>query len=153
VPDQLAWSDDAGLLLVVTAGRRHPVYRAGGKPAAGALETPEGHKVLDAAFAPGTRKIAYSAYDPEGGQSSIVFAGERLQQGEGHLEDLVFSPNGAWLLTGWPEADQLLFLRLPGVSRIVAAPDIRREFDPGSIGATSFPRVAGWCCRTTEQAP
>lgn len=145
-PQQLLWSDDAGLLLVVTAGRRHPLYAAGGRPAGAALETPAGQEVLDAAFAPGTRDIAYSAYDPEAGESSIVLAGESLQQGEGHLEDLVFSPNGSWLVTGWPEADQLLFLRLPGVSRIVAVPDVRREFDPGGAGATSFPRVAEWCC-------
>lgn len=145
-PQQLLWSDDAGLLLVVTAGRRHPLYAAGGRPAGAALETPAGQEVLDAAFAPGTRDIAYSAYDPGAGESSIVLAGESLQQGEGHLEDLVFSPNGTWLVTGWPEADQLLFLRLPGVSRIVAVPDVRREFDPGGAGATSFPRVAEWCC-------
>ena len=33
-PEQLVWSDDAGLLLVVTSGRRHPVYAAGGRPPA-----------------------------------------------------------------------------------------------------------------------
>ena len=144
-PEQLLWSDDAGLLLVVTAGRRHPLYKAGGEPA-GVLETPEGQDVLDAAFAPGSRDVAYSVFDPESGASTIRLEGEQLQQGRGRLEDLVFSPNGSWLLTGWPEADQLLFLRLPGVSRIVAVPDIRREFDPGGTGATAFPRVAEWCC-------
>jgi WD40 repeat protein len=144
-PEKLLWSEDAGLLLVVMAGRRHPLYKAGGGPA-GALETPEGQDVLDAAFAPGSRDVAYSAFDPESGSSTIRLAGEQLQQGQGRLEDLVFSPNGSWLLTGWPDADQLLFLRLPGVSRIVAVPDVRREFDPGGSGATSFPRVAEWCC-------
>jgi hypothetical protein len=145
MPEQLVWSDDSRALLVVTAGRRHPLFGAGGRPS-GAVETPAGEDVLDAAFAPGTRDIAYSTYDPDSGQSSIVLGGEELQRGRGHLEDLVFSPNGNWLVTGWPEADQLLFLRLPGVSRIVAVPDVRREFDPGAAGATSFPRVAEWCC-------
>ena len=144
-PERLLWSDDAGLLLVVTAGRRHPLYKAGGAPA-GALETPEGQDVLDAAFAPRSRNVAYSVFDPESGSSTIRLEGEHLQQGQGRLEDLVFSPNGSWLLTGWPEADQLLFLRLPGVSRIVAVPDVRREFDPGGTGDTAFPRVAEWCC-------
>jgi hypothetical protein len=147
VPEQLVWSDDAGLLLVVTAGRRHPLYTAGGRSAGPALETPEGQDVLDASFAPGTRDLAYSTYDPEGDQGSIVLAGELLQRGEGRFEDLVFSPNGRWLLTGWPQADQLLFIRLPGVSGFVTVPNIRREFDPGGMGATSFPRVAEWCCR------
>ena len=144
-PEQLLWSDDAALLLVVTAGRRHPLYKAGGA-SAGVHETPEGQDVLDAAFAPGTRSVAHSAFDSETGSSTIRLGGEQLQQGRGRLEDLVFSPSGGWLLTGWPEADQLLFLRLPGVSRIVAVPDVRREFDPGGTGATSFPRVAEWCC-------
>jgi hypothetical protein len=145
-PEQLVWSDDAGRLLVVTTGRRHPLYTAGGR-AAGALETPEGQDVLDVSFAPGTREIGYSLYAPKSGQSSIVLAGERLQQGEGRFEDIVFSPNGRWLLTGWPEADQLLFIGLPGVRRLVTVPGIRDEFDPGGVGATSFPRVLEWCCR------
>jgi hypothetical protein len=33
------------------------------------------------------------------------------------------------------------------VRRLVTVPGIRREFDPGGVGATSFPRVAEWCCR------
>lgn len=145
-PEQLVWSDDASVLLVVTAGRRHPLYRANGRPGGEGLETPEGQDVLDAAFAPGTRELAYSAYDPDSGQSSIVVGDERIQQGEGRLEDVTFSPNGSWLLAGWPEADQLLFIRLPGVSGYVVVPDVRREFDPGGVGATEFPRIAGWCC-------
>jgi hypothetical protein len=145
-PEQLAWSDDSRALLVITAGRRHPVFAAGGRPS-GALETPGGQDILDAAFAPGTRDVAYSTYDLAGGQSSIVLGGEELQRGRGHLDDLVFSPNGGWLATGWPEADQLLFLRLPGVSRIVAVPNVRREFDPGGADPMTFPRVAEWCCR------
>lgn len=145
-PEQLVWSGDAGVLLVLTAGRRHPLFRADGRPVGRPLETPVRQDVLDAAFAPGTRELAYSAFDPESGQSSIVVDGERIQQGEGRLEDLVFSPNGSWLLAGWPEADQLLFIRLPAVSGYVVVPDVRREFDPGGVGATEFPRVVGWCC-------
>lgn len=144
-PEQLVWSPDGARLLVVTAGERHPRYRAGGRPA-GALETPAGADVLDAAFAPGSGDIAYSAFDPAAGRSVLVLGAERLQRVEGRLDDIVFSPDGRWLLMGWPEADQLLFLRLPGVSRIVVVDDVRREFDPGSSGASSFPRVREWCC-------
>jgi hypothetical protein len=144
-PERLVWSPDGGLLLVVTDGERHPVYRAGGRPAR-PLETPPGADVLDAEFAPGTHDVAYSAFTPADGRSVVVLGGERLQAVEGHLEDLVFSPNGRWLLTGWPEADQLLFLRLPGPSRIVVVNDARREFDPGGVGAISFPRPVAWCC-------
>jgi hypothetical protein len=144
-PEQLVWSSDGGALLVVTTGGRHPVYRQDGRPLR-MVETPRGWDVLDAAFAPGTRQLAYSAFEAEEDRSAVFLGSERLQSVEGRLEDVVFSPNGKWLLTGWPEADQLLFLRLPGVSRIVAVSDVRREFDPGSVGATTFPRVAEWCC-------
>ncbi len=147
MPEQLVWSNDASVLLVVTAGHRHPLYRPNGQPAGRGVETPAGVDVLDAAFAPRTRELAYSVHDPKSGQSSIVVGDERIQQGEGRLEDVTFSPNGSWLVTGWPEADQFLFLRSPGVSRIVAVSDVRREFDPGGVGATEFPRVVGWCCR------
>ena len=59
-PEQLVWSDDAGLLLVVTAGRRHPLYtrrrQAGrarprdaggpGRPRRGVRSGNAGHRLL-----------------------------------------------------------------------------------------------------------
>ena len=144
-PAKLVWSSDGGILLVVTDGLRHPLYRQGGRRA-GTLRTPAAHAVLDAEFAPGTRRIAYSAFDAENGRGIVVLGEERLQRVEGRISDLTFSPDGRWLLAGWPEADQFLFLRLPGVGRIVAVDDVRREFDPGSPGIGEFPRISGWCC-------
>jgi len=144
-PAKLVWSSDGGILLVVTNGLRHPLYRQGGRRA-GTLRTPAAHAVLDAEFAPGTRRIAYSAFDAENGRGIVVLGKERLQRVEGRISDLTFSPDGRWLLAGWPEADQFLFLRLPGVGRIVAVDDVRREFDPGGPGIGEFPRVSGWCC-------
>ena len=149
-PEQLLWSDDAGLLLVVTAGRRHPLYRAGGRPA-GALETPAGQDVLDAAFAPETRDVAYSGVrSRERPAARSCSAASSSSRAGGVWRTSSSRRTEAGSLTGWPEADQLLFLRLPGVSRIVAVPDVRREFDPGGIGATSFPRVAEWCCAAPD---
>lgn len=144
-PAKLVWSTDGGILLVVTNGLRHPLYRQGGRRA-GTLRTPAAHAVLDAEFVPGTRRIAYSAFDAENRRGIVVLGEERLQRVEGRISDLTFSPDGRWLLAGWPEADQFLFLRLPGVGRIVAVDDVRREFDPGSPGIGEFPRVSGWCC-------
>jgi hypothetical protein len=144
-PAKLVWSSDGGILLVVTNGLRHPLYRQGGRRA-GTLRTPAAHAVLDAEFAPGTRRIAYSAFDAGNGRGIVVLGEERLQRVEGRISDLTFSPDGRWLLAGWPEADQFLFLRLPGVGRIVAVDDVRREFDPGSPGIGEFPRISGWCC-------
>jgi hypothetical protein len=142
-PAKLVWSSDGRVLLVVTTGARHAFYRQGGRRA-GFLRTPPAHSVLDAEFEPGTRRVAYSAFDGERG--IVVLGEERLQRVEGRIDDLAFSPDGRWLLAGWPEADQFLFLRLPGVRRIVAVDDVRREFDPGSPGIGEFPRISGWCC-------
>jgi hypothetical protein len=143
-PSKLVWSSDGRFLLVVTNGVRHPFFGQGGRRA-GVLRTPAAQSVLDAEFEPGTRRVAYSAFDGESGRG-IVVLGEELQRVEGRISDLVFSPDGRWLLAGWPEADQFLFLRLPGVRRIVAVDDVRREFDPGSPGIGEFPRISGWCC-------
>jgi hypothetical protein len=144
-PAKLVWSSDGRFLLVVTTGARHQLYGQGGRRA-GVLRTPPAHSVLDAEFEPGTRRVAYSAFDGESGRGIVVLGEERLQRVEGRVSDLQFSPGGRWLLAGWPEADQLLFLRLPGVQRIVAVDDVRREFDPGSPGIGEFPRISGWCC-------
>jgi hypothetical protein len=144
-PAKLVWSSDGRFLLVVTTGARHQLYGQGGRRA-GVLRTPPAHSVLDAEFEPGTRRVAYSAFDGQSGRGIVVLGEERLQRVEGRISDLQFSPDGRWLLAGWPEADQLLFLRLPGVQRIVAVDDVRREFDPGSPGIGEFPRISGWCC-------
>jgi hypothetical protein len=144
-PSKLVWSPDGRFLLVVTSGARHPLYGQGGRPA-GSIRTTAAQSVLDAEFEPGTRRVAYSTFDGERG--TVVLGEERLQRVEGRISDLSFSPDGRWLLAGWPEADQFLFLRLPGVRRIVAVDDVRREFDPGSPGIGEFPRISGWCCPT-----
>ena len=147
-PERLVWSSDGRVLLVVTGGERHPVYRADGRRA-GVLETPAGWDVLAAAFEPGTRQVAFTALETAEGRSAVFLGSDRLQLGRGRFEDLVFSPDGNWLLTSWPQADQLLLLGLPGVNRLVAIGDVRREFDPGTVRATAFPRIVEWCCPRT----
>jgi hypothetical protein len=84
---------------------------------------------------------------------------ERLLDLPGRVDDLVWSPDGRWLLVPWEEGDQWIFLRVPrdGVSgpgergsrdrdgsRAVA--DIASQFDPGAGGGSAFPRIEGWCC-------
>ncbi len=140
------WSPDGRVLLVVTNGLRHPLYRQGGRPAGRDHDAARHTPCWTRSSRPGTRRVAYSAFDAESGRGIVVLGNERLQRVEGRISDLAFSPDGRWLLAGWPEADQLLFLRLPGVGRIVAVDDVRREFDPGSPEIGEFPRISGWCC-------
>ena len=143
-PEKLVWSDDGLVLLVVTTGGRHPLY-GGSARAPRVLRTP-GLDVLDAELEPGTRTVAYSTFDADTGRSTIWRGPERLQTAEGRLDEVVFSPDGRWLLAGWPAADQLLFLPLRGRQGIVAVDDVRREFDPGGATVPGFPRLVGWCC-------
>jgi hypothetical protein len=53
----------------------------------------------------------------------------------------VRSPDGRWLAVGWPEADQLVFIRIAGRQQLRAVSNVSEQFRSGS-----FPRVEGWCC-------
>ena len=71
----------------------------------------------------------------------------------GTLTGPSWSPDGRWLLVGWPAADQWLFIpavidggasRRRGGAEVVAFDRISEQFDPGTPGPSRFPRVAGW---------
>jgi hypothetical protein len=53
----------------------------------------------------------------------------------------VRSPNGRWLAAGWPEADQLVFVRTVGGRQIRAVSNVSAQFR-----SRSFPTISGWCC-------
>lgn len=144
---RLLWSADGQRLLAV---RKHrlDLFLSGGRHAR-TVTLPDGHTVLDATFAPRGRAWAYTDYDPAANRGRVLASGGRtLFPGAGRLQDLAWSPDGRWLLVGWPDADQWLFLRLSRaeVGKVDAVEHISREFDPGGGGSESFPRVAGWCC-------
>jgi hypothetical protein len=135
------------------------VHRRDGRPfgaPTGHLE--KGHVLLDAVTVP-PDELVFADYDAEAGRTALVQTGcldggvcrligpRELYTGPGHLRDLSLSPDGRWLLAGWPEADQFLFLRL-APPRIRAVDAITREFDPGGAGTGPFPRVTEWCCRS-----
>ena len=78
-----------------------------------------------------------------------------LQRGRGDRRRIVFSargtltgpswsPDGRWLLVGWPAADQWLFISADDRDRVVPFERISEQFDPGGSGPSRFPRVAGW---------
>jgi hypothetical protein len=152
---QLLWS--GGSLLVVTRsggllyGGRHRIVQT--------IELPKGHVLLDADFGPRREGLVYTDFDPKAQETAVVrdeCAGATgpcraigpyaVFRGTGRLEDVAWSPNGRWLLVAWPDLDEFLFLRPPGVRKSVPVIGIRREFDPGGEGTGAFPRVAGWCC-------
>jgi hypothetical protein len=59
--------------------------------------------------------------------------------GTGDLQEPVLSPDGAWAVVGWPEADQLVFLRVAGGEQLRAFSDVSAQFR-----SRSFPQVGGW---------
>jgi hypothetical protein len=153
---EILWTPDG--LLAVLAERELRLYSRGGRLAElGTTRAQEGHQLLDALALPG-EQVVYADYDARARATTLVHAScfgagacraigpRRIFTGPGRLQDLVLSPDGRWLLAGWPEADQLLFLRLGPGPRIRAVDGARREFDPGRPPRSEFPRLAGWCC-------
>lgn len=144
----LAWSADGSRLVALSLGERQRIFNAQGR-SAGSLDLPPGHLAVGAAFAPTGRTLAYIDFDLARDHSDVVVVDEhgatRMLFGiRGRLEDIVWSPNGRWLLVTLPAADQWLFLRTPGGRGLTTVPHITREFNPGGTGPRPFPRVEGW---------
>jgi len=138
---RLQWSDSGRLLLVFTPHATRVYDRRGrvvtqDDPSNATLDS-------DAAFMPGTEKVAVVRIPPAGisGSSDVFFlrTGRKLFNGTGSFGQLAWSPNGRWLLVTWPTANQWLFIRNGRPRRIVGASRISAQFG-------SFPTVAGWCC-------
>lgn len=70
--------------------------------------------------------------------------GSPLFSAPGNLTGPTWSPDGRWLLVGWPEADQWLFIRADRPHRVISFGRISEQFDPGGDGQGAFPRVTGW---------
>jgi hypothetical protein len=133
-PAALAWSPQ-GRLAVATRDAVE-VFSARGRRL---RRLPE-RGVTALAFAPDGRlavlaRTAVSVWRRDFGQVTGLF------RGGGRLRGLAWSPDGEWLLVGWPTADQWLFLPSSGQGRIEAVSNISAQ-----LRSQSFPRIEGWCC-------
>ena len=72
-------------------------------------------------------------------QTDLALAHDLL--GVGDFATPARSPDGRWLAVGWPEADQLVFVRVSGGRQIRAVSNVSSQFR-----SRSFPRIEGWCC-------
>lgn len=152
-PRELAWSPDGRRLLAV-GGRSVRVFDARGRllrtiPTSGVAGHPRavafaarGHEfaLVQAAATAGQSEVVLLEAERRAGPARQVFVGA------GTLGDLAWSPDGRWLLIGWPSADQWLFIRSSDARRITAFSDIGRQFSPGAAARLEAPRIAGWCC-------
>ncbi len=145
-PDRVrgfAWSDDGKRLLVL--GRTSvQVHRADGTLIG---SSPTKGPSTAAAFAPQSHRFALVV-----GAIVIVVDGDTLRfpnralfTGTTNLSGLAWSPDGKWLLVGWPRADELVFVRVGSSPKKYAVANVAEQFSPGAQ-LPAFPRVAGWCC-------
>jgi hypothetical protein len=135
-PRKVEWSGDGRLLLVFTP-RATRVYDRRGRVVA--EDVPSGGTAdADAAFVPGTHRVA--AIRVHGTESSVFLlrSGRLLFSGTGVFGRLAWSPDGRWLLVTWPTANQWVFVRT-APRRIVGASRISTQFG-------GFPTSASWCC-------
>jgi len=128
---RVEWSSDGARVLVSGANRARVLNGRTGAPLGDV-------HALEAAFRPGTHDLALIR--TRRGTSEVVLGSTTLFSGAGALSGLTWSPDGRWLLVGWPAADQWVFVRANGRS-IRAVANVTRQFRSGS-----FPRVDGWCC-------
>jgi hypothetical protein len=146
---RMEWSRDGSRLLVVARGELQLRNRSGAllwrRRAAG------GASFAAAAISPSGRDVAAVLTTRAGTRGELLSFGpreapRRLFSGLGRLDEVVYSPDGRWLLLTWRSADQWLFLNPARPGRVVAVSDISAQFDPGATSPVAFPRVAGWCC-------
>jgi WD40 repeat protein len=152
---QLLWSRRSLLVMTSRQGVLYGTQRRGESM----IQLPRGHALLDATFGP-TGDLVYTEFDRKTQETAVVrnsvctrpgkcllVGPHAIFRGSGRLSDIAWSPDGRWLLVGYPDADQFLFLRVVGVRRVIPVSGIRREFDPGREEfGNPFPRLVAWCC-------
>jgi WD40 repeat protein len=149
-PRLLAWSADGARLLVLTQDGALLFDASGGR--LGSAAGIGGEAVRDGALSPDGREIALLS----GGQvtlTDIARPGSRPRRlfTGADLGQLSWSPDGRWLLIGWPAADQWVFIRVIGQPRLTAVSRIAQQF--GGLGlSNAFPSLEGWCCTPTTGA-
>jgi len=133
----VAWSDD-GKRLLVLGQESVRGYGASGRLIG---QAPTLGRSTAAAFAPASHRFALIV---EGSLVLIdldTMRGSRrpLFTGRPALRDVAWSPDGRWLLIGWPAADQLVFVRVGATPKLSAVSDVSRQFH-----SHSFPGIGGW---------
>ena len=110
--------------------------------------------VINAAVDPRARRLAVhlrrggpSSYQSEVRLLQLDGASRQLVAGAGTFGELVWSPDGDWLLVDWRTADQWLFVRTRGQARVRTESDIAAQFPrPQDDAAPMLLLSDRWCC-------
>jgi hypothetical protein len=149
---QLVWSEDGERLLVL--GERYlRALDADGRKL-WAIGLPVGPSGV--AFVRKSHRFVMIRFSPATGRSDLVLLQAEVGRGEprflysapGNFGTLAMSPNGNWLLVGWVNADQWLFLR-PNAAKAKAVSNIVEQFGGSTAGVPlekAFPKSVSWCC-------
>ena len=138
VPTTLAWSDDGRRLL---AAAPLSVTLLNGRGRVVTLEGPSDGTSAEAdVFRPGTLQVFEIRREGAGSNVLRWMDGRSLFRGTGVFRDLSWSPDGRWLLVGWPTADQWVFVNADD-ERLRAVSNVSEQFR-----SRAFPTVEGWCC-------
>jgi hypothetical protein len=146
-PRTLSWSGD-GTRLLVTGDRELRVLDGVSGLLMRRVTMPAGARAASAVFAPSGHGIA--VVRRRHGVSELVVLGRGrprlLFAGAGQIGAATWSPDGRWLLLGWPTADEFLFVRTDGPPLVQAVLRVAQDFHPRAVAATAAPVPAGWCC-------
>ena len=151
VPTQLAWSEDGERLLAL-GERTLRAFDANGRKlwsighpvgASGVVFARKSHRFVLIRYSPATLRSDLVLYQAEADPGEARF----LYSAPGDFGSLAISPNGNWLLVGWPDANQWLFLRLTS-AKVESVSNIVEQFGGKSSAplASSFPKNVSWCC-------
>jgi len=149
-PLALAWSDE-GTRLLALLPHSVAVFGHNGKRVGGVRIPGRG---VALALQPETRRFAVLVrYDGAQRSGILTFDADRLPgskrllfAADGTFQDLAWSPDGRWVVTGWRSADAWLFIGPGGEQKIVSG--IAGQLGSGTGTVRAFPAVAssGWCC-------
>jgi hypothetical protein len=144
-PLQVLWSADGKRLIVVRAAELL-VYNARGRLVSNQPLPPTARM---AAVSPrGELAVLTRLSNPDESRLLLIDrTGDQRQlfAGPGDFSEIVWSPDGDYLLLAWRSADQWLFLDPDQPRRTLAVSNISRQFSPGGP-PLGFPAVSGWCC-------
>jgi len=144
---KLGWSADGSRLLVI-ARTDIQALDSGGRTIS-TIAVTSGSPAVDGALSPDGRTVALVRRGAAQGVAVARLTSTRpalrsVLAGFG-VRQVLWSPNGRWLLATWPAADQWVFIAVAGAPRIVAVSRIALQFTSQSR-ANGIPRLDGWCC-------